>query len=102
MVAAEAAGKALNAAGLASRAEAVAGSFFDPLPPGAGGYLLSAILHNWTDDAACAILRRCEEAAGTAAAVFVVEKIGAGGRSLPALIDLILLVHFARKEPGRT
>ena len=99
-VAAEAARNALNAAGLASRAEAVAGSFFDPLPPGAGGYLLSAILHNWTDDAACAILRRCEEAAGTAAAVFVVEKIGAGGESLRTLMDLMMLVYFGGKERG--
>lgn|SRR5262245_15856120 len=55
---------ALAAAGVADRAEVVAGSFFDPLPPGAGGYVLSAIVHNWNDDAAQAILRRCADAAG--------------------------------------
>src|SRR5262249_29545740 len=55
---------ALAAPGVAGRAEGVAGSFFDPLPPGAGGYVLSAIVHNWNDDAAQAILRRCADAAG--------------------------------------
>ncbi len=97
---AEAARRALTAAGLAGRADVVPGSFFDPLPPGAGGYLLSAILHDWNDDAACAILRRCAEAAGTEAPVFVVEKIGADGESLRTGMDLMMLVYFGGKERG--
>lgn len=55
---------------------------FDPRPPGAGRYLLSAILHNWDDDAARAILRHCAEAADQNGAVFVVEKIGADGETV--------------------
>ena len=97
---AEAAGTALTAAGFADRADVVAGSFFDQLPPGAGGYLLSAILHDWDDDAACAILRRCAEAAGPEAPVFVVEKIGADGESLRTGMDLRMLVYFGGKERG--
>jgi hypothetical protein len=73
--AAEAARKALTAAGLADRSDATAGSFFDPLPPGAGGYLLCAVLHDWDDAPARAILRRCAEATGTDGRVFVVEKL---------------------------
>jgi hypothetical protein len=60
---AEAARTALAAAGLADRSDVLAGSFFEPLPPGAGGYLLSAILHDWDDASASAILQRCAEAA---------------------------------------
>ena len=97
---AEAARKALMAAGLANRADVVPGSFFDPLPPGAGGYVLSAILHDWDDDAACAILRRCAEAAGTEAPVFVVEKIGADGEALRTEMDLRMPVYFGGKERG--
>ena len=97
---AEAARKALTAAGFADRSDVVPGSFFDPLPPGAGGYVLSAIVHNWDDEAATRILRRCEEAAGTAAPVFVVGKIGAGGDSLRTLMDLMMLVYFGGKERG--
>jgi len=97
---AEAALKALAAAGLAGRSDVVRGSFFDPLPPGAGGYVLSAILHDWDDKAARAILRRCAEAAGTTAPVIVVEKIGADGESLRTEMDLRMLVYFGGRERG--
>src|ERR1700687_2356232 len=72
---AEAAREALKAAGFGDRADVVAGSFFDPLP-GADGYLLSAILHDWDDEAAVRILTRCEEAAGPEAPVFVAGQSG--------------------------
>jgi predicted O-methyltransferase YrrM len=97
---AETARKALAAAGLADRGDVVSGSFFDPLSPGAGGYLLSAILHDWDDDAARAILRRCAEAAGTDGAVFVVEKIGTDGESLRTGMDLRMLAYFGGRERG--
>ena len=95
---AEAAREALKAAGFGDRADVVAGSFFDPLPPGADGYLLSAIIHDWDDEAAVRILRRCAEAAGPEAPVFVVEKIGADGESLRTEMDLRMLVYFGGKE----
>jgi hypothetical protein len=97
---ADAAREALAGSGLADRATAVAGSFFDPLPPGAGGYLLSAILHNWDDEAARAILRRCVEAAGDDGAVLVVEKIGADGESPRTAMDLRVLAYFGGRERG--
>jgi hypothetical protein len=97
---AEAARTALTEAGLADRSDVVAGSFFDPLPPGAGGYLLTAILHDWDNDAAGAILRRCAQAAGTDGAVFVVEKIGADGESLRTGMDLRVLAYFGGRERG--
>ena len=95
---AERARQALAAAGLADRTDAVGGSFFEPLPPGAGGYLLSAILHDWDDASAGVILRRCAEAAGTSGTVFVVEKIGGDGRTLRTGMDLRMLVYFGGKE----
>jgi hypothetical protein len=98
--AAEAARKAFAAAGLADRADAVAGSFFDPLPPGAGGYLLSAIIHNWSDEAAGTILRRCAEAASADGAIFVIEKIGSDGESPRTEMDLRMLAYFGGRERG--
>jgi len=89
-----------TAAELADRSQVVAGSFFDPLPPGAGGYLLCAVLHNWNDEAARAILRRCAQAAGTDGAVFVVEKIGADGESVGTEMDLRALAYFGGRERG--
>jgi hypothetical protein len=88
----------LAAAGLAERCDAVASSFFDPLPPGAGGYLLTAIVHNWEDGSARAILQRCAEAAGTAGKVFVIEKIGADGVTANAEMDLRMLAYLGGRE----
>jgi 2,7-dihydroxy-5-methyl-1-naphthoate 7-O-methyltransferase len=65
--------RAIAAAGLAGRAGAQAGSFFDPLPAGAGGYLLSGVLHDWDDEDAARVLRRCADAAGGTGRVLVVE-----------------------------
>jgi hypothetical protein len=89
---------ALAEAGLADRGEAVAGSFFDPLPAGAGGYLLSLILHDWPDGPARQILRRCAEAAGESGRVLVVERIGADGDSPHTGMDLRMLALYGGKE----
>jgi SAM-dependent methyltransferase len=85
-------------AGLDDRADVVAGSFFDPLPTGAGGYVLTAIVHDWADDAVAAILRRCADAAAPHGKVFVVEKIGTDGVSPSSEMDLRLLTYFGGRE----
>jgi O-methyltransferase len=95
---AETARKALAAAGLTDRATLVSGSFFDPLPPDAGGYLLSAIIHNWPDQPARDILRRCAKAAGAGGLVFIVEKTGAESESLRTARDLRALAYFGARE----
>ena len=87
----------LAAAGLADRAHAVAGSFLDPLPPDAGGYLLCAILHDWDDQAALAILRRCAEAAGAGGRVLVVEKLATEADPRTEM-DLRVLAWFGGRE----
>ncbi|MFI1254192.1 methyltransferase [Streptomyces netropsis] len=67
------AAKNIANAGLQDRCEAVAGSFFDPLPAGRDVYLLSAILGDWDDEQAVAILRRCAEAAGESGRVLLAD-----------------------------
>ncbi|NUT43150.1 MAG: methyltransferase [Thermoactinospora sp.] len=89
---------ALAAGGLSGRADAVGGSFFDPLPPGADGYLLSWILHDWSDDDAAVILDRCATAAGPGGSVFVVEDFGPGGESPRTGMDLRMLVYYGGRE----
>lgn len=93
-----AAAKSFAAAGLAQRATAVTGSFFDPLPAGAGGYLLSLILHDWDDDDSVAILRRCAEAAGAGGSVFVIESIGSDGETPRTGMDLRMLAVYGAQE----
>jgi hypothetical protein len=86
--------------GQADRTEVVTGSFFDPLPSGADAYLLSAVIHDWEDDQAVRILRRCAEAAGEKSAVLVIEAIGADGESPNTSMDLRMLAYYGGKERG--
>ncbi|HEY3470530.1 MAG TPA: methyltransferase [Amycolatopsis sp.] len=82
--------------GLGDRVETIAGSFFDPLPPGADAYLLSDILHDWDDEHAHRILARCVEAAPPDGRILVVEPVG--GRRASTAIDLAMLVIFGGRE----
>ena len=68
--------QAIASAGLGHRAGAQVGSFFDALPAGAGGYVLSGILHDWDDEHAARILQRCADAALETGRVLVVDHIG--------------------------
>jgi hypothetical protein len=85
----------LDERGLDDRAETVGGSFFDAVPAGAGGYVLTAIVHDWPDDAAIAILRRSADAAGPDGRVIVIEKIGHDGETPGSEMDLRVRVYMA-------
>jgi hypothetical protein len=95
-----AARSALAAAGLGDRADAVGGSFFDPIAAGADVYLLCAVLHDWDDASARAILQRCADAAGPSGLVVVVEKTGREGAPPPSAMNLRVLVYFGGRERG--
>lgn len=90
------AARKLIAAGLAERGRAEVGSFFDPLPPGAGGYILSRIIHDWDDDHARRILRNCADAARPAGKVLVIEE--AEARSVSTEMDLRMLAYVLGRE----
>jgi hypothetical protein len=95
---AEAARSAFADAGLSDRADAVAGNFFEPLPAGHPAYVLTAIIHDWSDEPARTILRRCADAAGTDGRVFIIEKIGVDGASPNTAMDLRLLAYMGGRE----
>ncbi|MEU6550270.1 methyltransferase [Streptomyces sp. NPDC046915] len=100
--AAEVAGGRFAAAGLADRAEAVVGSFFEPLPAGADVYLLSAVLADWADEQATAVLRRCAEAAGPSGKVLVAEVNLQVPRGIPESAALELWLRATMPAPVRT
>ena len=85
-----------NTHGLGDRAQALMGSFFEPLPSGADAYLLCDILHNWDDEHAHTILARCVEAAHPASRVLIIEAV-AGERAVSEF-DLAMLVMFGGRE----
>lgn len=75
-------------------------SFFDPLPGGADVYVLRRVLHDWSDEEAVRILRRCADAAGTRGRVVVIETPGRPGAML-AEMNLRMLVLSGGRERAR-
>lgn len=88
--------------GVADRADAVAGDFFQPLPGGSDVYVVSRALTDWNDTAATEILRRCAEAAGPRGRVLVVEVMPTEPH-VPHLssYDLRMLVDVGGRERDR-
>jgi hypothetical protein len=70
-----AARRRLAEAGLECRAECIDHDFFEAVPPGADTYLLSRVLHDWSDDDATRILEVCRRAAPDDARLLVVEAL---------------------------
>jgi SAM-dependent methyltransferase len=64
----------LERAGVGDRCEFAAGSFFDSVPA-ADACLLKSVLHNWDDERALAILRRCAEALRPGGRVVLFERV---------------------------
>ncbi|WP_066367013.1 methyltransferase [Herbidospora mongoliensis] len=89
---AAAAAEALRKAGLADRGRVLTGSFFDPLPGGAGGYILSRVIHDWGDADAARILANCARAGR----VIVIEETGRG--AVNTEMDLRMLAYCLGRE----
>jgi hypothetical protein len=71
----ELAQRRLAAAGLDDRSRCVTGDFFAHLPPGADGYLLSRVIHDWDDADARRVLATCRAAMSADARLLLVEAI---------------------------
>ncbi|MGH3794033.1 MAG: methyltransferase [Pseudonocardiaceae bacterium] len=100
----EAAKETWAATGVARRVEGVAGDFFAGVPEGADVYVLSQILHDWNDERAAAILRRCHHAVPAHGRVLVLEQVLDEVREPDpaALLDLHMLVLLGGRERTAT
>jgi hypothetical protein len=78
--------------------EWVAGDFFESVPEG-DAYLLRWVLHDWPDEDALAILRRCAEARRPGGPIFVVENLL--DEPGTALLDLTMLTLTGGRERTR-
>jgi hypothetical protein len=78
----------------------VAGDFFAAVPAGGDAYVLRAVLHDWEDEEAAAILASCRRAMGSNAAVVIIERdLGpANARPDAKLSDLNMLVAPGGRE----
>lgn len=90
-----------EAAGVAGRVKTVGQSFFDPLPAGADLYLLKAVLNDWPDPEARAILRRCAESVRPGGGVVVMGGVTPDGASPGLEIDMVLVAGFKGRSLAR-
>lgn len=85
----------LGGLGLAGRFDFAGGDFFHSVPAGADLYILSHILHDWSDRDALRILLSCRSAMAEGARLIVLEALmtgdGGGESEIPA--DMLLLAN---------
>jgi hypothetical protein len=96
----------LASAGVADRCDIIVGDFFCDVPAHADAYLLRAILHDWPDEQAIAILTVCRRAMKADASLLVLERVLTGPPHSPdlapaALSDLNMLVSPGGLERTR-
>ena len=89
---------------LMDRVDVQAGNFFEEVPPGGEVYLLSAVLHDWSDEQCLSILARTRAAMGPQKRLLVIDRVmGEPGPLNPAdyLIDITMMVNHRGRERTR-
>ncbi|MFD6950408.1 methyltransferase [Nocardiopsis sp. TSRI0078] len=84
----------------AGRCELVEGDFLRGVPAGADVYLLSRVLHNWSDEDARAVLRHCREAMAPDGLVLIAERVlpDDGRPWLSSVLDAHMMVMTTGAE----
>ncbi len=86
--------------GLSARCRFLEGSFFESVPEGADAYVLSRVLHDWTDEQAIRILQKTRRAMAGGAALLLVERVLDSQDPSPeaTLTDIHMLVMTGGRE----
>jgi len=90
----------LRAHGVDERVAIQAGDFFRTVPAGGDAYLLSHVIHDWSDEQCLTILGRCREAIGPDGCLFIVKMVlPLGNAPHPGkLTDIGMLVMLGGRE----
>jgi len=84
----------LKARGVEERVTIEPGNFFDSVPAGGDAYVLSHIIHDWTEDQCLTILGHCRKAMKPDGRLLIVEMVlPAGDTPHPGkILDMVMLV----------
>jgi hypothetical protein len=90
----------IRAKGLETRCEVVECDFFSSIPRGSDAYLMSHILHDWSDEKCRRIVANCHAAMSPGSPLLVVEDIIPPGNefSIAKLLDLEVFVMGGGRE----
>ena len=90
-------------AGISDRAEFIVGDFFESVPSGFDVHLITAVLHDWGDDACVQILRNCVAALEPNGRIIVVDsELVPGARNAFAQSTDALMLAFTPGGRERT
>ena len=90
----------LKAHGVEERVTIEPGSFFERVPAGADAYVLSHIIHDWSEPQCLTILGHCRKAMASSAKLLIVEMVlPEGNEPHPGkMLDLMMLVGPGGQE----
>jgi O-methyltransferase/methyltransferase family protein len=90
----------IQARGLADRVTIEAGSFFERVPGGGDAYLLSHIIHDWTENQCLTILGHCRRAMKPDSRLLIIEMVLPAGNTLHPgkMLDIMMLVGPGGQE----
>jgi hypothetical protein len=90
----------LKARGVESRVTIEAGSFFERVPAGGDAYVLSHIIHDWSEEQCLTILGHCRRAIGPEGRLLIVETVLPDGDTphQGKLQDLVMLAFPGGQE----
>ena len=90
----------LKARGVADRVTIESGSFFETVPAGGDAYILSHVIHDWSEKQCLDILGHCRRAKGPQARLLIVEMVLPPGDAFHPgkLLDITMLVMPGGEE----
>jgi O-methyltransferase domain/Dimerisation domain len=90
----------LDSCGVKNRCEVRTGSAFDSVPSGGDVYVMSRILHDWSDEKASQLLRNCRKAIPDEGVLLLREGVLGEGAPPPARaqLDLIMMAVTGGRE----
>ena len=97
---AAAARREIQARGVADRCEVAEVNFFEAVPSGGDVYMLSHIIHDWSDEQSVAILKNVRAAMPRNGKLLIVEMVLPGGSAFHPgkMLDLVMLAMTSGRE----
>lgn len=94
----------LEARGVAQRVTIAAGSFFDSVPAGGDAYVLSHVIHDWSEEQCLAILGHCRKVMKPDGRLLIVEMVlPLGDTPHPGkVLDMVMLVVPGGQERSQS
>lgn len=90
----------LQQRGMADRIRIESGSFFESVPAGADAYILSHIIHDWSEEQCLTILGNCRRAMSPQGRLLIVEMVLPGGDTPHPgkMLDMVMLMVPGGRE----